>query len=81
MMLVSVSAQAQEAVALEASPPPPVLQDLQEQTRGDAPDSSDVVGLQIRNDALKEAALSYGARGGLADIRTLKFSVVWPNMK
>lgn len=64
--VVSAAAHAQEAVSLEASPPPPVLQDLQEQSRGDAPDSADVVGLQIRNDALKEAALSYGARGGLA---------------
>lgn len=64
--VVSTAAHAQEAVSLEASPPPPVLQDLQEQSRGDAPDSADVVGLQIRNDALKEAALSYGARGGLA---------------
>ncbi len=67
LLLISSSVHAQEAVALEASPPPPVLLDLQEQTRGDAPDNTaDVVGLQIRNDALKEAALSYGARGGLA---------------
>lgn len=63
----SFDANAQQAVAPEASPPPPVLQDLQEQTTGDAPKKgSDAVGLQIRNDALREAALSYGARGGLA---------------
>lgn len=63
----SCAAQAQQAVAPEASPPPPVLQDLQEQKTGDAPGkASDAVGLQIRNDALREAALSYGARGGLA---------------
>jgi len=58
---------AQEAVAPEASPPPPVMKDLQEETRGDEPDDKgEVMGLQIRNDALREAALSYGARGGLA---------------
>jgi len=61
-----VRAQEAAATVLEASPPPPVLEDLQEQTKGDAPDKSDIVGLQIRNDALREAALSYGARGGLA---------------
>ncbi|MGE4350872.1 MAG: type IV secretory system conjugative DNA transfer family protein [Bdellovibrionales bacterium] len=67
LLLVSFEAQAQEAVALEASPPPPILEELQEQTVGDSPeDQSDVVGLQIRNDAIREAALSYGARGGLA---------------
>ncbi|MDD3182869.1 MAG: type IV secretory system conjugative DNA transfer family protein [Alphaproteobacteria bacterium] len=66
LLLAASCAQAQESVALEASPPPPVLQDLQEQLTGDTPESSDIVGLQIRNDALKEAALSYGARGGLA---------------
>jgi len=54
------------ATAPEASPPPPILEELQEQNRGDAPDKGEVVGLQIRNDALREAALSYGARGGLA---------------
>ena len=62
----SSAVKAQEAVALEASPPPPVLMDLQEQSRGDMPSDADVMGLQIRNDALREAALSYGARGGLA---------------
>jgi defect in organelle trafficking protein DotC len=52
-----------------ASPPPPSLADLQSQT---APADSEVVkpnavGLQIRADAIREAAVSYGARGGLAN--------------
>lgn len=64
--LASGPAYAQVAPAIEASPPPPVLTDLQEQTRGDAPEKGEFMGLQIRNDALREAALSYGARGGLA---------------
>jgi len=51
----------------EVSPPPPVLQDLQEEQNGtDAQAQAADTGLQIRNDALREAALSYGARGGLA---------------
>lgn len=59
------NAQAQSVKAPEASPPPPVLDDLMEQNSGvDA--KPDVMGLQIRNDALREAALSFGARGGLA---------------
>ncbi len=51
------------------SPPPPVLDDLIART---APDDDEKearatdLGLQIRADALREAALSYGARGGLA---------------
>lgn len=54
-------------VAPEASPPPPIMKDLQEQKRGTGAGAKEgVVGLQIRNDALREAALSYGARGGLA---------------
>jgi len=52
---------------LENSPPPPVLLELQEQKNGtEAKAAADGMGLQIRNDALREAALSYGARGGLA---------------
>ncbi len=51
---------------LAASPPPPALQDLQEQKTGADSGKSEVLGLQIRADALREAALSYGARGGLA---------------
>jgi defect-in-organelle-trafficking protein DotC len=47
------------------SPPPPVLADLQEQTQGEEA-RADQMGLQIRADAMHEAALSYGARGGLA---------------
>lgn len=51
----------------EVSPPPPIIQELQEQQSGtDGVDKSEVFGLQIRKDALREAALSYGARGGLA---------------
>jgi defect-in-organelle-trafficking protein DotC len=50
-----------------ASPPPPVLDDLLVAEHGaDLTKPDDGVGLQIRNDALREAALSYGARGGLA---------------
>jgi defect-in-organelle-trafficking protein DotC len=49
------------------SPPPPILKNLQEQNTGVATATNpDNVGLQIRADALREAALSYGARGGLA---------------
>jgi defect-in-organelle-trafficking protein DotC len=47
------------------SPPPPILKDLQEQVSG-SDFKPDTLGLQIRADALREAALSYGARGGLA---------------
>jgi len=47
------------------SPPPPVLAELQEQATGQEV-SPDQLGLQIRADALREGALSYGARGGLA---------------
>lgn len=54
------------AASLEASPPPPVLQELQNQERGDDDFQGEELGLQIRKDALREAALSYGARGGLA---------------
>ena len=49
----------------EPSPPPPILRDLQEQTTGTEAKAEEV-GLQIRAQALHEAALSYGARGGLA---------------
>ena len=49
------------------SPPPPILKDLQDQSNGtDDATKADQVGLQIRAEALREAALSYGARGGLA---------------
>ncbi|MER2519569.1 MAG: type IV secretory system conjugative DNA transfer family protein [Bdellovibrionales bacterium] len=49
------------------SPPPPSLSDLQgaEEQEDDAP-KSETMGLQIRADALREAGLSLGARGGLA---------------
>jgi defect-in-organelle-trafficking protein DotC len=47
------------------SPPPPVLSDLQDQMQGEEA-KADQMGLQIRADAMREAALSYGARGGLA---------------
>jgi defect in organelle trafficking protein DotC len=52
-------------VVPEASPPPPALQELLEQKTGDKT-KAEAMGLQIRGDALREAALSYGARGGLA---------------
>ena len=53
------------------SPPPPALIDLQNQSvplddDGNPKPQSDAIGLQIRVDAQREAALSYGARGGLA---------------
>ena len=48
------------------SPPPPLLKDLQNQATSGDETKPDQVGLQIRVDALREAALSYGARGGLA---------------
>ncbi len=47
------------------SPPPPIMTELQEQSTGEEV-KADQMGLQIRADALREAALSYGARGGLA---------------
>jgi defect-in-organelle-trafficking protein DotC len=47
------------------APPPPTLKDLQEESHGEDI-KSDASGLQIRGDALREAGLSYGARGGLA---------------
>ena len=47
------------------SPPPPILKDLQEQASG-SDLKPETLGLQIRADALREAALSYGARGGLS---------------
>lgn len=49
------------------APPPPIMDDLLEAKNGvDLINPDTGVGLQIRNDALREAALSYGARGGLA---------------
>jgi defect-in-organelle-trafficking protein DotC len=53
----------------EVSPPPPDLRSLQEQSDMTTPSKTDdntPGGLQIRSQALREAALSYGARGGLA---------------
>lgn len=47
------------------SPVPPTLDELQSQTKGEEAKAEDL-GLRIRSDALREAALSYGARGGLA---------------
>lgn len=51
-----------------AAPPPPELFQLQEQdsSKKDGLPVDENVGLQIRGDAIKEAAWSYGARGGLA---------------
>jgi defect-in-organelle-trafficking protein DotC len=49
------------------SPPPPILADLQNQHASLEDEvKPDSIGLQIRADAIREAALSYGARGGLA---------------
>ena len=52
---------------IAVSPPPPALIDLQNQAAAEEEETkTDSVGLQIRADAMREAALSYGARGGLA---------------
>ncbi|MCL2474012.1 MAG: type IV secretion system DotC family protein [Alphaproteobacteria bacterium] len=50
------------------SPQPPTLEDLQNQftTEKTEEEAKTNLGLQIRSDAQREAALSYGARGGLA---------------
>lgn len=50
------------------SPPPPALVDLQNQSAPEenSDEKTGALGLQIRADAQREAALSYGARGGLA---------------
>lgn len=55
-----------DAPSVESSPPPPVITELQELTGNSSEIDPDTAGLQIRADALREAALSYGARGGLA---------------
>lgn len=52
-----------------ASPPPPTLAELQSQgvtVDEYAEEPAAALGLQIRADAIREAAISYGARGGLA---------------
>jgi defect-in-organelle-trafficking protein DotC len=68
LVLGGLSARAEDAMQpAEASPPPPVMKDLQEQqASSNEAAQPEGLGLQIRNDALREAALSYGARGGLA---------------
>lgn len=48
-----------------SSPPPPLLDELENQTVGDE-EKAENMGLKIRSDAMREAGLSYGARGGLA---------------
>ena len=53
--------------ASAVSPPPPAMADLQNQAASEEDVTKpDTVGLQIRADAMREAALSYGARGGLS---------------
>ncbi len=48
-------------------PPPPSLEELENIEEGTTPPLQDtVLPINIRNDAVKQAALSYGARGGLA---------------
>ncbi len=66
LLLMSGATSAWAADAATVAPPPPVLKDLQEQKGGIDTTRPDIIGLQIRKDALREAALSYGARGGLA---------------
>ena len=48
------------------TPPPPIISDLENQSVGVDDLKKDATGLQIRGDAMREAALSYGARGGLS---------------
>jgi defect-in-organelle-trafficking protein DotC len=60
-----------EKPVAENSPPPPTLQNLQDQDDGgrkakETDTGNTPGGMQIRKEALREAALSYGARGGLA---------------
>lgn len=58
----------------QPSPPPPSIEQMRnslhivdpEITEEDEENAKTRIGLQIRDDALREAALSYGARGGLA---------------
>lgn len=67
VLLINVApVSAQSMQALDTAPPPPSMKELQEQDVGAAPEKAGTMGLQIRNDAVREAALSYGARGGLA---------------
>lgn len=72
--LACLPLRADEPQPPQPSPPPPSLQQMQSSLKIKGSDDSDAdeengaakVGLQIRNDALHESALSYGARGGLA---------------
>jgi defect in organelle trafficking protein DotC len=75
LMLMAVPAYAVDALDWSerqpetpvAAPPPPDLMQLQEQEDGaNSLNDAAPVGLQIRGDAIREAAWSYGARGGLA---------------
>lgn len=66
---MKIDLQGDVKAAPEPSPPPPSLFDLQEQkdnSEKPAEGESDTNLLQIRREAIREAALSYGARGGLA---------------
>lgn len=55
------------AMARDTSEPPPTLAELKAtRSSKDAKQLSNDLPLDIRRDAIKEAALSYGARGGLA---------------
>lgn len=64
-LLYGIAASKAQTVELASSPPPPSISDLMEQ-KGGYEVKDDIVGLQIRGDAIREAALSLGARGGLA---------------
>jgi defect-in-organelle-trafficking protein DotC len=66
MIVSPVIAQAQ--MAADELPPPPTLSQLktlQKQTKSVAADAG-AMPIDIRRDAMKESALSYGARGGLS---------------
>ncbi len=74
LFLVAGLAHAAEPYPPQPSPAPPSLEQMRaslqirdsDTTQEDEDNAKAKIGLQIRDDALREAALSYGARGGLA---------------
>ena len=73
LMLLAVATPAHAAPEPSASPPPPPIDNLlnvpidEDEQEENEIKEQEKQGLQIRFDALREAALSYGARGGLAN--------------
>jgi len=66
LLLLAAPAKAQYVDYEDNVAPPPSLPELQNITRENKPTEEDPLPFDIRNDAMREAALSYGARGGLA---------------